>query len=99
MIIIITTSMLDLVLPHFGLGLGIGIIDSRLTLENIKNRFFQNLSLMPLLALLVERRHVAQYGSVYAIGIYNKMFLPFILTWKNQNQPRRRLPLPIVLDP
>ena len=25
-------------------------------------------SLMPLLALLVERRHVAQYGSVYAIG-------------------------------
>lgn len=46
-------SMLDLVLPHFGLGLGIGIIDS---------------SLMPLLALLVERRHVAQYGSVYAIA-------------------------------
>lgn len=46
-------SMLDLVLPHFGLGLGIGIIDS---------------SLMPLLALLVESRHVAQYGSVYAIA-------------------------------
>ena len=33
----IVTSMLDLVLPHFGLGLGIGIIDSRLTLLCLKN--------------------------------------------------------------
>lgn len=46
-------QMLDLVLPHFGLGLGIGIIDS---------------SLMPLLAMLVETRHVAEYGSVFAIA-------------------------------
>ena len=99
MIIIITTSMLDLVLPHFGLGLGIGIIDSRLTLENIKNRFFQNLSLMPLLALLVERRHVAQYGSVYAIGIYNKMFLPFILTWKKSKSAQTAVALAYSLGP
>ena len=48
-------QMLDLVLPHFGLGLGIGIIDS---------------SLMPMLAMLVETRHVAEYGSVFALGNY-----------------------------
>ena len=46
-------QMVDLVLPHLGVGLGIGIIDS---------------SLMPLLAMLVEARHVAEYGSVFAIG-------------------------------
>ena len=36
------TSMYDLILPHFGLGLGIGLVDS---------------ALMPLLARLVDVRH------------------------------------------
>jgi hypothetical protein len=50
----LATSMWDLVLPHFGLGLGIGIVDS---------------SLMPLLATLVdEEGHGSGYGSVYAIA-------------------------------
>jgi DHA1 family solute carrier family 18 vesicular amine transporter 1/2 len=43
----------ELVLPHFGLGLGIGIIDS---------------ALMPLLACLVDERHNGAYGAVYAIA-------------------------------
>ena len=49
--------MWDLVLPHFFLGLGIGIVDS---------------SLMPLLAKLVDQECNAEkcspYGSVYAIA-------------------------------
>ena len=49
------TSIWGLALPHFLLGLGIGIIDS---------------ALMPLLANLVdEEGHGEAYGSVYAIGI------------------------------
>ncbi|XP_064630887.1 synaptic vesicular amine transporter-like [Lineus longissimus] len=47
------TQMPHLILPHFGFGFGIGIIDA---------------SMMPLLALLVDQRHVAMYGSVYAIA-------------------------------
>ena len=48
------TSIWGLALPHFLLGLGIGIIDS---------------ALMPLLANLVdEEGHGEAYGSVYAIA-------------------------------
>merc|ERR1711971_826433 len=48
------TSILGLALPHFMLGLGIGIIDS---------------ALMPLLATLIdEEEHGKAYGSVYAIA-------------------------------
>ena len=46
-------SMWQLILPHFGLGLGLGVVDS---------------SLMPLLAKLVEDRHVGAYGSVFAVS-------------------------------
>ena len=46
-------SMWQLTLPHFGLGLGLGVVDS---------------SLMPLLAKLVEDRHVGAYGSVFAVS-------------------------------
>ena len=46
--------MWDLVLPHFFLGLGIGVVDS---------------ALMPLLAVLVDEEcHGSAYGSVYAIA-------------------------------
>ena len=45
--------MWQLILPHFGLGLGLGVVDS---------------SLMPLLAKLVEDRHVGAYGSVFAVS-------------------------------
>ena len=48
------TSIWGLALPHFLLGLGIGIVDS---------------ALMPLLANLVdEEGHGEAYGSVYAIA-------------------------------
>ncbi|XP_069139284.1 synaptic vesicular amine transporter-like [Argopecten irradians] len=49
----LANSVAELILPHFGLGLGLGITDA---------------SIMPLLALLVDTRHVAVYGSVYAIA-------------------------------
>ncbi|XP_021355601.1 synaptic vesicular amine transporter-like [Mizuhopecten yessoensis] len=49
----LATSVAELILPHFGLGLGLGITDA---------------AIMPLLALLVDTRHVAVYGSVYAIA-------------------------------
>lgn len=42
-----------LMLPHLMLGLGVGITDA---------------AIMPLLALLVDRRHVTTYGSVYALN-------------------------------
>ena len=50
--------MYHLILPHFGLGLGLGVVDS---------------SLMPLLAQLVDERQGEDgvgvaYGSVYAIS-------------------------------
>ena len=45
--------MWHLVLPHFGLGLGIGVVDS---------------ALMPLLAFLVDERRSGAYGAVYAIA-------------------------------
>ncbi|XP_050437395.1 synaptic vesicular amine transporter-like isoform X2 [Adelges cooleyi] len=47
------TSMLGLICPHFGLGLGIGVVDS---------------ALVPMLASLVDSRHPnVHYGSVYAL--------------------------------
>ncbi|KAK3799315.1 hypothetical protein RRG08_048822 [Elysia crispata] len=46
------TSLPQLILPHFGLGLGLGITDA---------------AVMPLLALLVDLRHEAFYGCVYAV--------------------------------
>ncbi|KAF8790875.1 synaptic vesicular amine transporter-like [Argiope bruennichi] len=49
----ISTHILQLVIPHFGLGLGIGVIDA---------------SLMPLLANIVDVRYMGLYGSVYAIA-------------------------------
>ncbi|XP_033757412.1 synaptic vesicular amine transporter-like [Pecten maximus] len=49
----LASSVTELILPHFGLGLGLGVTDA---------------AIMPLLALLVDTRHVAVYGSVYAIA-------------------------------
>ncbi|XP_054709454.1 synaptic vesicular amine transporter-like [Uloborus diversus] len=49
----VSSRITQLVIPHFGLGLGIGVVD---------------VSLMPLLAFLVDSRYVALYGSVYAIA-------------------------------
>ncbi|XP_069951879.1 synaptic vesicular amine transporter isoform X3 [Cherax quadricarinatus] len=46
-------SMLALAGPHLCLGMGVGTVDA---------------ALMPLLAALVDARHVAAYGSVYAIA-------------------------------
>ncbi len=43
----------DLVIPNAGLGFAIGMVDS---------------SMMPQLGYLVDIRHAAVYGSVYAIG-------------------------------
>ncbi|XP_022251729.1 synaptic vesicular amine transporter-like isoform X2 [Limulus polyphemus] len=48
----LATRMVHLIVPHFGLGLGIGITDA---------------ALMPLLAHVVDTRHVAMYGTVYSI--------------------------------
>lgn len=46
-------SMNDLIVPNAGLGFAIGMVDS---------------SMMPELGFLVDIRHSAVYGSVYAIG-------------------------------
>ena len=46
-------SLLVLSLPHAGLGMGIGGVDA---------------ALMPLLASMVDQRHTAAYGAVYAIA-------------------------------
>ena len=43
----------DLIIPNAGLGFAIGMVDS---------------SMMPQLGYLVDIRHSAVYGSVYAIG-------------------------------
>lgn len=45
-------SIGELVIPHAGLGLGIGVVDS---------------ALVPLMATLVDTRHRADYATVYAI--------------------------------
>ncbi|XP_069695147.1 synaptic vesicular amine transporter-like [Periplaneta americana] len=45
-------SVSQLAVPHFGLGLGIGVVDA---------------ALVPLLASLMDSRHSAHYGSVYAL--------------------------------
>ncbi|XP_014662220.1 PREDICTED: synaptic vesicular amine transporter-like isoform X2 [Priapulus caudatus] len=47
------TQIAHLLIPHFGVGLGIGIVDS---------------SIIPLLGHIVDVRYVSIYGSVYAIG-------------------------------
>ncbi|GAB6031559.1 hypothetical protein CHUAL_009324 [Chamberlinius hualienensis] len=47
------TQMMHLIVPHFLLGFGIGVIDS---------------SLMPMLAMIFDTRYAAQYGTVYAIA-------------------------------
>ncbi|XP_074644038.1 synaptic vesicular amine transporter-like [Tubulanus polymorphus] len=47
------TKIVHLILPHFGVGFSIGIM---------------NATMLPLLALLVDQRHRAEYGMVYAIG-------------------------------
>ncbi len=44
---------MQLIAPMLGVGLGIGLVDS---------------SMMPELAYLVDTRHTAVYGTVYAIG-------------------------------
>ena len=69
------TSILGLALPHFMLGLGIGIIDS---------------ALMPLLATLVdEEEHGKAYGSVYAIGGRSQTtltnFCPLLPTYSSRD--------------
>jgi MFS family permease len=45
-------SVGQLAVPHFGLGLGIGVVDA---------------ALVPLLASLMDSRYAAHYGSVYAL--------------------------------
>uniref|UniRef100_T1HB67 MFS domain-containing protein n=1 Tax=Rhodnius prolixus TaxID=13249 RepID=T1HB67_RHOPR len=46
------TSVTGLIIPHFGIGLGIGVVDA---------------ALVPLLATLVDCRHSASYSVVYAL--------------------------------
>lgn len=46
-------SLLALAGPHLCLGVGVGTVDA---------------ALMPLLAAVVDARHVAAYGAVYAIA-------------------------------
>ncbi|XP_018561457.1 synaptic vesicular amine transporter isoform X2 [Anoplophora glabripennis] len=53
MLIPLATSMNHLIIPNAGLGFAIGMVDS---------------SMMPELGYLVDIRHSAVYGSVYAIG-------------------------------
>ncbi|XP_054653072.1 synaptic vesicular amine transporter-like isoform X2 [Dunckerocampus dactyliophorus] len=47
------TSIYGLILPMFGIGFAIGMVDS---------------SMMPIMGYLVDLRHVSVYGSVYAIA-------------------------------
>ncbi|XP_041804027.1 synaptic vesicular amine transporter [Chelmon rostratus] len=47
------TSIYGLILPNFGVGFAIGMVDS---------------SMMPIMGYLVDLRHVSVYGSVYAIA-------------------------------
>ncbi|XP_044003179.1 synaptic vesicular amine transporter isoform X2 [Aphidius gifuensis] len=53
MLIPLATSINHLIIPNAGLGFAIGMVDS---------------SMMPELGYLVDIRHTAVYGSVYAIG-------------------------------
>ncbi|KAJ8682270.1 hypothetical protein QAD02_018062 [Eretmocerus hayati] len=53
MLIPLAKSIDDLIIPNAGLGFAIGMVDS---------------SMMPELGYLVDIRHTAVYGSVYAIG-------------------------------
>ncbi|RWS03312.1 synaptic vesicular amine transporter-like protein, partial [Dinothrombium tinctorium] len=46
-------KIMHLIVPHFGLGLGIGIIDA---------------AMMPQLAFLMDTRYNASYGTVYAFA-------------------------------
>jgi MFS family permease len=45
--------MTHLIVPHFGLGLGVGAIDA---------------ALMPLLATIVDQRYPGLYGACYAVS-------------------------------
>uniref|UniRef100_A0A8C4F0X2 Solute carrier family 18 member 2 n=1 Tax=Dicentrarchus labrax TaxID=13489 RepID=A0A8C4F0X2_DICLA len=47
------TDIYGLILPNFGVGFAIGMVDS---------------SMMPIMGYLVDLRHVSVYGSVYAIA-------------------------------
>lgn len=47
------TRMTHLIVPHFGLGLGVGAIDA---------------SMMPLLATIVDQRYPGLYGACYAVS-------------------------------
>uniref|UniRef100_A0A8C4RMC9 Solute carrier family 18 member 2 n=1 Tax=Erpetoichthys calabaricus TaxID=27687 RepID=A0A8C4RMC9_ERPCA len=47
------TSIYGLIVPNFGVGFAIGMVDS---------------SMMPIMGYLVDLRHVSVYGSVYAIA-------------------------------
>ncbi|XP_075902301.1 synaptic vesicular amine transporter [Nelusetta ayraudi] len=47
------TNIYGLILPNFGIGFAIGMVDS---------------SMMPIMGYLVDLRHVSVYGSVYAIA-------------------------------
>jgi len=47
------STVWQLAMPHFFLGIGLGIIDA---------------SLMPLLARLADERYEAGYGAVYALA-------------------------------
>ncbi|KAJ3610534.1 hypothetical protein NHX12_022626 [Muraenolepis orangiensis] len=47
------TNIYGLILPNFGVGFAIGMVDS---------------SMMPIMGYLVDLRHVSVYGSVYAIA-------------------------------
>lgn len=49
----LATNINHLIVPNAGLGFAIGMVDS---------------SMMPELGYLVDIRHTAVYGSVYAIG-------------------------------
>ncbi|CAG2119436.1 unnamed protein product, partial [Medioppia subpectinata] len=49
----LASNMSHLILPHFGLGLGIGTIDA---------------AIMPFLANIVDTKYFTHYGSVYAIA-------------------------------
>ncbi|XP_056291774.1 synaptic vesicular amine transporter [Pseudoliparis swirei] len=46
-------NLYGLIIPNFGIGLAIGMVDS---------------SMMPIMGYLVDLRHVSVYGSVYAIA-------------------------------
>uniref|UniRef100_A0A915ITN1 Uncharacterized protein n=1 Tax=Romanomermis culicivorax TaxID=13658 RepID=A0A915ITN1_ROMCU len=86
-------NVTHLIVPHFGVGLGIAVIDA---------------SLMPLLAWLVERRHNASYCLIYSLtqmavclayglgpllGGWLMEMLSFEISHQSMNCQNKRLPL------